>query len=80
MRRGIRGIDEHQMLITIQPLTGERCDDHGLTGSGWPHHRDATTQVTAMLDRGRPNEPQVAMGFHGHERVAAVDQLLRHRE
>ena len=30
-----------------------------------------------MFDRRRPNEPQVAMGFHGRERVAAVDQLLR---
>lgn len=65
------------MLIAPQQLTGERRDDRSLTGSGSPHHRDATTRVAAMLDRGRPNEPQVTMGFHGRERVAAVNQLLR---
>ena len=77
MRRGIRGIHEHEMLIAPQQLTRESRDDRGLTRSGWPHHRDATTRVTAMFDRWRPDKPQVAMGFHGRERVAAVNQLLR---
>ena len=65
------------MLVPPQKLAGERCDERRFPRPRRPHHGDAATRAAVMFEGRRPDEPQVTMGFHGRERVGAVDQLLR---